>query len=130
MDEHEAFSISDGAAGDGKDATVVSVTGEVDMDTAPSFQRGLLRALGVGREGLIVDLSQASFLDSTALTELVGAFDQLRKQGGGKLAIVAADSRMRSLFEVARLDRDFMIYESRGDAVAAIGGTGAGAPGP
>jgi anti-sigma B factor antagonist len=91
------------------------------MDTAPSFQRGLLRALGVGREGLIVDLSQASFLDSTALTELVGAFDRLRKQGGGKLAIVAADPRMRSLFDVARLDRDFEIYESREAAMAAIG---------
>jgi anti-anti-sigma factor len=125
MDDRETFSISDVAADDGKDATVVSVTGEVDMDTAPSFQRGLLKALGVGRDGLIVDLSQASFLDSTALTELVGAFDQLRKQGGGKLAIVAADSRMRSLFEVARLDRDFAIYESRGEAVRAIGGSAA-----
>jgi anti-sigma B factor antagonist len=122
MDEREAFSISDGAADDGTDATVVSVTGEVDMDTAPSFQRGLLRALGAGRDGLVVDLSQASFLDSTALTELVGAFDRLRKQGGGKLAIVAGDSRMRSLFEVARLDRDFVIYESRDEAMAAIGG--------
>ena len=50
MDEFETFSISDLAAGDGRDATVVSVTGEVDMDTAPSFQRGLLRALGVGRD--------------------------------------------------------------------------------
>lgn len=122
MDEREAFSISDGAAGDGKDATVVSVTGEVDMDTAPSFQRGLLKALGAGRDGLIVDLSPASFLDSTALTELVRAFDQLRKQGGGKLAIVASDARMRSLFEVARLDRDFAIYESRDAALAAVSG--------
>jgi anti-anti-sigma factor len=88
------------------------------METAPGFQRGLLRAIGAGRAGLIVDLSHASFLDSTALTELVRAFDQLRRAGGGQLTIVASDPRMRSLFEVARLGRDFRIYDSREAALA------------
>jgi anti-anti-sigma factor len=105
-------------AGD-EDTTVVNVAGEIDMETGPAFQRGLLQAIGVGRHGLIVDLSQATFMDSTALTSLVNAFDSLRRQGGGRLAIVATDPRMRALFDVARLDRDFEIYETRADAVAA-----------
>jgi anti-sigma B factor antagonist len=111
------FSIVDGAA-DG-DTTVVNVTGEIDMETGPAFQRGLLHAIGAGRSGLIVDLSQASFMDSSALTSLVNAFDRLRQHGGGRLAIVATDPRMRALFDVARLDRDFTIYTTRADAVAA-----------
>jgi anti-sigma B factor antagonist len=115
----QEFSIMD-ARGAG-DLTVVSVTGEIDMETGPAFQRGLLHALGAGRSGLIVDLSDASFMDSSALTSLVNAFDNLRKQGGGKLSIVATDPRMRALFDVARLDRDFRIYESRADALAADG---------
>src|SRR4051794_14307735 len=118
MDGNELFSISDAPA-DGE-ATVVSVTGEVDMETSPSFARGLLRAIGAGRGGLIVDLSQVSFIDSAALTTLVGAFDQLRHAGGGQLAIVARDSRMRSLFEVARMDRDFRIFSTRDEALAAF----------
>jgi anti-anti-sigma factor len=101
------------------DSTVVNVTGEIDMETGPAFQRGLLNAIGVGRHGLIVDLSQATFMDSSALTSLVNAFDNLRRHGGGRLAIVATDPRMRALFDVARLDRDFEIYETRADAVAA-----------
>jgi anti-sigma B factor antagonist len=100
--------------------TVVDVAGEIDMDTGPAFQEGLLHALGATRGGLIVDLSQATFLDSTALTSLVNAFDGLREQGGGSLAIVATDPRMRALFDVARLDRDFQIFESRNDAMAAL----------
>jgi anti-sigma B factor antagonist len=111
------FSITDAAA---EDATVVSVAGDIDMDTGPAFQQGLMRAIGAGRGGLIVDLSQASFLDSAALTSLVNCFDSLRKQGGGTLAIVATDARMRALFDVARLDRDFQIYDNRPDAVAAV----------
>jgi anti-sigma B factor antagonist len=119
MAESGDFSIFDIAADD--DTTVVNVAGEIDMDTGPRFQEGLLSAIGVGRNGLIVDLSSATFLDSTALTSLVNAFDDLRKQGGGKLAIVATDPRMRALFDVARLDRDFDIFETRADALAGLG---------
>src|SRR3954454_3929088 len=118
MDGNEPFSISDAPA-DGQ-ATVVSVTGEVDMETSPSFARGLLRAIGAGRGGLVVDLSQASFIDSAALTTLVSAFDELREAGGGALALIATAPRMRSLFEVARMDRDFQIFESRGEALAQL----------
>ena len=118
MTEGEDFSIVDLAADD--DTTVVNVAGEIDMETGPAFQEGLLRAIGAGRGGLIVDLSRATFLDSSALTSLVNAFDSLRRHGGGKLIIVATDSRMRALFEVARLDRDFRIYSSRAEALAAV----------
>jgi anti-anti-sigma factor len=118
MGDLDDFSIFD-EAGAG-DTTVVNVTGEIDMETGPAFQRGLLRALGAGRGGLIVDLSQATFMDSSALTSLVNAFDSLRKQGGGKLAIIATDARMRALFDVARLERDFWIFETRADALAAF----------
>ena len=116
MTEGHDFSIFDLASAG--DTTVVNVTGEIDMETGPAFQRGLLHAIGAGRHGLIVDLSQATFMDSSALTSLVNAFDSLRKQGGGRLAIVATDPRMRALFDVARLERDFEIYETRADAVA------------
>ena len=112
------FSISDVAVT--SQTTIVDVTGEVDMDTGPAFHEGLLRAIGAGRGGLIVDLSQATFLDSSALTNLVNAFDNLRRQGGGTLAIIATDARMRALFDVARLDRDFRIFETRADALAAF----------
>jgi anti-sigma B factor antagonist len=118
MDGSGDFSIKDVRADE--DTTVVDVAGEIDMETGPAFQQGLLHALGAGRGGLIVDLSQATFLDSSALTSLVNAFDSLRKQGGGKLAIVATDARMRALFDVARLDRDFRIFETRADAMAAL----------
>src|SRR3954471_11339089 len=118
MNESGDFSIFDVAADD--DTTVVNVAGEIDMETGPAFQQGLLHAIGAGRGGLIVDLSQATFLDSAALTSLVNAFDDLRKQGGGTLSIVASDPRMRALFDVARLDRDFRIYATRADALAAM----------
>jgi anti-sigma B factor antagonist len=120
MDHRAHFSITDSQASDA--LTVVSITGEVDITTGAQFERGLLRAIGAGREGLVVDLSRVDFLDSTALTSLTRAFDHLRSKGGGRLAIVASDSRMRSLFDVARLERDFLICRNREEALAAVSG--------
>jgi anti-sigma B factor antagonist len=117
MGARELFAISDTDAGE--DRTVVSVSGEIDMDTGPSFQRGLLRAIGAGRGGLVIDLSLASFMDSSALTSLVNTFDELRRSGTN-LAIVAGDARVRAIFDVARLARDFQIYETRADALEAL----------
>jgi anti-anti-sigma factor len=117
MGASTAFSIFDADAGD--DRTVVSVIGEIDMETGPSFQRGLLRAIGAGRGGLIVDLSEATFMDSTALTSLVNTFDELRRDGTA-VAIVAGDARVRAIFDVARLERDFQIYNTRRDALEAF----------
>lgn len=55
-------------------------------------------------------------MDSTALTSLVNAFDQLRYVHGTRLAI---EPRMRALFDVARLERDFQIFQTRRDALEA-----------
>jgi anti-sigma B factor antagonist len=118
VDLNDPFSIFDAAAD--YDTTVVSVAGEIDMETGPAFRAGLLHAIGAGRGGLIVDLSHATFMDSSALTSLVNAFDDLRRRGGGTLAIVATDPRMRALFDVARLERDFDIFETRADALASF----------
>lgn len=47
MSDSGDFSIFDVAADD--DTTVVDVAGEIDMETGPAFQDGLLRAIGAGR---------------------------------------------------------------------------------
>jgi anti-anti-sigma factor len=117
MDARAFFSITDEAADE--DTTVVSVTGDVDMDSASAFQRGLLRAISAGREALVVDLSGVDFIDSTALTTLSSAFDALRHIGH-RGAIVCSDPNMRTLFTVSRLDREVGIYENRAKAVAGM----------
>jgi anti-anti-sigma factor len=89
------------------------------MESAPEFTRGLMSALGVGRSGLVVDLSRATFMDTSALHGLVHALERLREQGG-RLALVAADPRINALFEVARIDDRFEIYPSRAEAISAV----------
>lgn len=106
--------------GEGGTAPCVAIKGEIDMESAPEFQRGLMTAIAAGRRGLVVDLSQATFVDTAALNSLVHALERLKEKGGGKLAVVAADERISALFEVSRLDETFDIYQDRREAIRSV----------
>jgi anti-sigma B factor antagonist len=99
---------------------VVTVTGDVDLGTAPDFEDELTRAVGeqLGT-GLVVDLSAISFIDSTGLNALVHAFERQRL-AGSSLALVSEDRRVAMMLEVTRLDRVLRRYPTRDEAMAAV----------
>ena len=51
---------------------VLSVTGEVDVYTAPKFRERLIELVSEGKYQIVVDLEGVDFLDSTGLGVLVG----------------------------------------------------------
>ena len=51
----------------------VRVSGEVDLYTAPELKEALSNAIEGGARSVLVDLSQATFIDSTTLGVLMGA---------------------------------------------------------
>jgi anti-sigma B factor antagonist len=114
---HEVdFDLVTQALGDG--TFVVSLTGEIDLYTAPELKSELLRLVAEGPNRIVVDLSGATFVDSTTLGVLLGAVKRLRLIGG-ELVIVCADLNIRRILSITLLDRAFTIYDTLGDALAA-----------
>jgi anti-sigma B factor antagonist len=101
----------------GNGVYTVSVAGEVDLATAPELKEGLGEVVNNGARGVLVDLSNASFIDSTTLGVLMGAVKRLRPVGG-ELAIACHDSNIRKIFEITLLDRVFKIFDTPGAGVA------------
>jgi anti-sigma B factor antagonist len=108
------FRIATADLGDG--VFTVSVAGEVDLATAPELKEALVDVIGRGARGVLVDLSNATFIDSTTLGVLMGAIKRLRP-AGGELAIACHDSNIRKIFEITLLDRVFKIFETPGAGV-------------
>ncbi len=101
------------------DRHVVAVRGEIDLFTAPELKSALADAIEEGRSRIVVDLSETTFLDSTALGVLIGAVKRLRSREG-RLTIVNVDDNIAKTFEITGLDQIFTIRSSRDDAVAAL----------
>ena len=98
---------------------VIAARGEIDLFTAPELKQVLSDAIEGGERRIAIDLSEVSFLDSTALGVLIGAVKRLRSRGGA-LAIVNTDSSIAKTFEITGLDQIFTILPSRVEALSAL----------
>ena len=98
---------------------VLAVRGEIDLFTAPELKQVLAESIEAGRVRIIVDLTETTFLDSTALGVLIGAVKRLRSRDGA-LAIVNVDENIAMTFEITGLDQIFTILPSRAAAFAAV----------
>jgi anti-sigma B factor antagonist len=117
QDDTQPFSVGDEEIDD--TTHVVNVAGEVDLYSAPELKEHVLTAIESGKSRIVVDLSEATFIDSTTLGVLVGARKRLREHDG-VLAVVCADADKLALFEMTGLDRVFSIHPDRTAAIAAV----------
>ena len=115
------FALSEEPLGDGRH--VVAVRGEIDLFTAPELKKTLADAIENGATRVVVDLSETTFLDSTALGVLIGAVKRLRSRDG-QLVIVNTDANIAKTFEITGLDQIFTILDTRDAAVDALDGAG------
>ena len=102
------------------DVGIVILEGEIDIYSAPQFKEVLLNGIEGGARRVIVDLSDVTFIDSTALGVLVSGAKRVRPRNGN-LDIVCTDENIIRIFEITGLDRIFGIYATRVEAVKAAG---------
>jgi anti-sigma B factor antagonist len=95
--------------------SVVAVQGELDLTTAPRLKWMLHDLLDSGRSKLVVDLTETTFMDSTALGVLVGVNRALRE--GARLAIVCSRPNVLKIFELSGMDGVFTIVPTVDEAL-------------
>ncbi len=100
------------------DVAVVSVHGEIDVYTAPMLREALDKHVAAGRVRFVVDLTDVSFMDSTALGVLVGRLKLIRAQSGS-LRVVVSQERVRRVFAITGLDKVFALHATVDEALAA-----------
>ena len=101
--------------------SVIAVHGQADLHTASDLRSAMSEAIDRGAVHLVVDLSEATFIDSMTLGVLLGAVKRLRPSGGA-VSVVCTDPHIRRIFEITLLDRIFTLYPNRQAAVDGAGG--------
>jgi anti-sigma B factor antagonist len=102
---------------DSGDVTIVSLTGRITLGEGTSRLRDAVRqALERGRNKLILNLAEVSYVDSSGLGELVHSLTSVRR-GGGQLKLSSLQALTRDLIQITRL---YMVFEVFPDDESAI----------
>lgn len=80
-------------------ATIIAVSGELDLASSPALQEELDRAAVADSQLLIIDLRGLDFMDSTGLSVLVRAHQRSEEQGR-ELAMVRGTQQVQRLLNL------------------------------
>jgi anti-sigma B factor antagonist len=100
------------------DHTIVAVSGEIDLYTAPKLHTELAAAVaGEGGARVVVDMTGVEFCDSTGMNVLLAALRRARERGG-ELVLSGPRPAVRKILQVTGLESVFTVVD---DPAATVG---------
>ena len=95
---------------------LVALAGELDIATAPRVERELGDAFDATRRGLVLDLTDLSYFDSTGIN-LFAHTSRRAEMLGIKLAVVSPAPHLRRLIDLSGMSNVLALRESRAAAL-------------
>jgi len=95
----------------------LSLSGELDISSAPRVEEELTRVEADAPPVLVLDLRGLAFMDSTGLRLIVSADARAREQGR-RLAVVRGPEAVQRIFRVTRLDERLDMVDDPAAATA------------
>jgi anti-sigma B factor antagonist len=115
------FDISSGPGPE--DAYVVRVAGEVDMSHEEQLRAELHRAVEADASGIVVDLTECEFIDSSGIRALLLTREEKHPDGRSEtLAVAASSDQILRILGVMGLDQVIPIRPTVEEAAAALSG--------
>lgn len=96
---------------------IVSLNGEVDLESSPKARQVLLDVVGREKK-VLVDLSGVTYMDSSGIASLVEAYQCAKKQGA-EFSLIRVNPAALRVLHLARLDKVFIIHENLENALNA-----------
>jgi anti-anti-sigma factor len=100
--------------------TVIHLTGELELSRRAEI-RDALRLSGV-ESAVLVDFSEVTYADSTALSELLRFYSDSQKSKI-PVAVLIKSKQFARVIEYAGLAEAFRIFEDRSEALVYLGAT-------
>lgn len=99
---------------EGGPGLLLRFSGELDMVTAPGLRRRLEQAIAGGAQGIVVDLTDVTFVDSLSLASLVATKHRLAP--AGRLAVVSGEGFLDLMLRATGLGGVLDLFADEDDA--------------
>ena len=97
--------------------TVCSVDGEIDINSSPDIKKAFDKVLSKKTPRIVINLSRVTYVDSSGLATLVEILKNM-KAYGGKLRLANLSPKIKSLFEITKLEKLFEIVVDEDTAIS------------
>jgi anti-sigma B factor antagonist len=120
------FYIVDEPTAQSSDLALLLVGGELDYAAAPQLKERIAAHAGGSLSQIVLDLSDVTFIDSTAIGVIAGALAHMQESGEGSLTLVCGqeNKRVTRIFDIAGIGGLLDVYDSREEAFSALAATG------
>jgi anti-anti-sigma factor len=98
---------------------VISAAGEIDIMNAGFLRDTLVSAFDEGASAVVVDLTEATFLDSAGVTALVRASRRAR-EAGADLRVAVTEAAVLRVLDLVGLGRVVPVYPTVAEALASL----------
>ena len=95
---------------------VFQVNGEINISTSPELKKQFEKQ---PLKKIVVDLLMVNYIDSSGLATLVEILKKTKSQGGA-LGLSGLSDKVKSLFEITKLDKLFQILRTQDEAVSRV----------
>jgi anti-sigma B factor antagonist len=97
--------------------TVCHVEGEIDINSSPGIKKAFDKLIAQKTPKIIINLSKVTYVDSSGLATLVEILKNM-KSYGGRMRLTNLSSKIKSLFEITKLERLFEIMADEEEAIS------------
>ena len=101
---------------DYNDVTVIELQGEVDSEIAEGLRSLIVETIAAQRAGIVLNMSDVSFIDSRGLELLLWVRDYCR-QNKTQLRLAGLDENCEKILEITRLQDEFDGHAELAEAV-------------
>lgn len=105
--------------------TLLTIRGELDMNTAPELERSLDAAAEAEAPAILIDLSECEFIDSTGVALIIRTWQRVDRDGGGgngRLVLCCPNNQVRRLLDITGVESSISMHDSVEDARADLQG--------
>ncbi len=101
------------------DTTTLKLSGEIDLHASPTLRAQLQDCAQAKTPVLLLDFCAVEYIDSSGLATLI---EYVRESArfGGKLALFGLQKKVRTIFDLVRLNELFVISGTAEEAAAAL----------
>lgn len=97
---------------------MITVEGELDMNTAADLERELEGPVSAAESPLLIDLSGCEFIDSTGIALIVRSWQALN--GDGRFALCGVGDQVKRVLDITGLEETIPTHPDREQALAQL----------